>query len=473
MIKKPIYLILSVLFCFILSCKKNPVSPTPDPTKPEETTIDRNLLTGWWVPVEKGKAKIYFGTDNFFYLDTTLVKSPYKVNEPIPGFWRLSGQNIQYSTTQNGTISTTYNVVTLTSNSLVIKNGITSNAYIKINLPAINSTAITTIASDVGDARGIITDKAGNVYFCDGVNNIVRKISITDGKITTIAGTGRKILNREDFKPYEDNIAATSADIYNPSGLAIDAAGNIYISEANIYNGRVDKVSVDGKISLIAGSLKFGLQEVGDGGLAVNALLREPVGLALDNAGNVYIADIQNYRIRKVSATDKKITTVAGNGTNDYISNDNVAAISIPVQPLYLSLDANNNIIFTDMARGSIRKITTSTGIISTIGRNHYDKNTDNNGDGGVISEASVGFPWGLCMAANGDIYFIGDFVSVRKIEKATNIVNTIAGNGYDNYIGDGPHATAYSLNAYQVAVDSKGNVYIAGGSRIRKVVAK
>jgi sugar lactone lactonase YvrE len=484
MIKKPIHLILFAFFCLIFSCKNDPVAP--DPSKPDETTIDKNLLTGWWAPVEKGKAKIYFGADNFFFQDTT-VTDAYKTIEPIAGFWRLSGQKIQYSDMQNGAVTTTYNVVTLTAGSLIIKNGATTSAFIKTNRLAISSPAISTIAGNgiltntgdngpavnatVGDLRGIITDKVGNVYFCDAFYNVVRKISAADGKISTIAGTGKHFQNIEDFKPYIDNIPATSADLNTPSGLAFDAAGNLYVSEANFYNGRVDKISTDGKITLVAGSLKLGLQDVGDGGLAVNALLREPVGIAIDASGNIYIADLSNYRIRKVSATDHKITTVAGNGTQSFGSPiENIAATSTEVSPMYLSVDTDNNIYFSDMFSGRIRKVTASTGIISKFAGNQSNGNIDE----GPISEASVGGPWGFCMAETGDMYLIGDFMSVRKIDMKTKIISKIAGNGFSGFIGNGPHATAYSLHAaYQVAVDNNGNVYITEPGRIKKVNSK
>jgi sugar lactone lactonase YvrE len=469
MIKNLTSLFATILVFLIFSCKNDQVSPNPNPTKPEETTIDKSLLTGWWAPLEKGKPQIYFGADNFFYLDTTMVKSPYTVSEPIPGFWHLSGPNIQYSATQNGTVSTTYNVVTLTSNSLVIKNGVTSNAYVKTNLPAITSPPISTVSFEQnGGSRGIITDKAGNIYYCDDSYNVVRKISAADGKSTIIAGTGKTT----EYKPFVDNSPATSVDLKTPSGLAIDDAGNIYVSEAVILNGRVDKITPDGKISRIAGSFTLPVTGIGDGGLALDAHLHEPVGLALDAAGNLYIADLQNYRIRKISAADHKITTVAGNGLfSNNGSKDGIISTSSEVSPLFLSVDADNNIYFSDMFSGRIRKVTASTGMISTIAR---DIDGTNGGNGSLVSEVGIGSPWGFCMAANGDIYFIGDFISVKKIDKKTNIVTKIAGNGYSGFTGDGLHATAYSLSiAYQVAVDNSGNVYIADGNRIRKIKAK
>jgi sugar lactone lactonase YvrE len=464
MTRKPILLILFTVICLILSCKKNSVPPPP---KPEETSIDKTLLTGWWSPVEKGKAKLYFGKDSFFYKDTTLVYNPYKVTEPIPGFWRLNGKNIEYSAVQNSSATIIYDVIELTNNSLVVKTSGVTSSYIKVDLPAITTPSISTIAgngtagysgdggpaarSTVGNLRGLITDKAGNLYFCDDGNNVVRKISAADGKISTIAGTGKK-----DFNPktYVDNSLATSIDLYSPAGLAIDAAGNIYVSEAMTRRGRVDKITSDGKIFHVAGDINKVDNNIGDGGPAVDAIISEPVGLAIDASGNLYIADIQNNRIRKVSAKNKTISTVAGNGKKDYLSPaDNVPATATEVQPIYLAVDADNNIYFTDLVRQGIRKVTASTGMISIFASNKKYLPQDS-GDGGLIYDATVGWPWGLCIASNGDIYFIGDFMSVRKVDHKTNIVTKIAGNGYKGYIGDGLHATAYSLESgNQVAV--------------------
>lgn len=487
MSNKSFTLIALILFCLIFSCKK---STTPDPVKPEETKINKTLLTGWWAPVEKNNARIYFGNDNFFYQDTITKAGEKNVSAPITGFWSLSGNDIKYKQTPAGTDLKAFTVESLIAGKLIVKAGNTTISYSKGDLPAITSPSITTIAGNgtigysgdgglavnaslSGDVRGMVIDKAGNLYFCDYTNNVVRKIT-TDGKISTVIGTGKKYEYGIEHKSYIDGSNATSADILSPLDLAFDTDGNLYVSEDVSDYGRIDKITPDGKIYLVAGSKNPPSKDIGDGGLATKATLSEPAGLAFDKQGNLYVADIRNYRIRKISSKTKTITTIAGNGNGEVVSPiENALATSTEIQPIFLSIDANDNIYYTDITRIGIRKITASTGKITTI-TNSSIKNSANSGDGGLISNAYAGWPWGLCQANNGDIYFISDFTSLRKISNATNIVTKVAGNGYSGYIGEGPHATAYSLQeAYQVALDNNGNAYVSQPGRISKISVK
>jgi len=471
-------LLLVILFTGFISCKKNNSNPPPPP--PTKTiSIDKTLLTGWWAPAKNNpgdKSKIYFGTDGFYFSDTA------KSIPPGAGFWKPVQDSIYIGPSSSTIGELVYFVTKLTTDSLVFKiQGSTIHSYFKVNLPGITSTPISTIAGtgatgysgDGGRATvaqldgqgGIITDKLGNIYFCDRGNNVVRKISATDGTITTIAGGGSN-----NGGTFINNIPATSAFLVSPAFLAMDANGNIYVSEPQ--TNRVDKISAaDGKISCFAGNIVNTPGAFkGDGGPAVSATLNEPQGLAVDAAGNLFIADLQNYRIRKVFASDGKITTIAGTGTDAY-NGDGGLATAANLSVLDLSLDAAGDIYFTDFAHHCIRKIAVATGLITTIAGTGIEGGS---GDGGEAINARLKLPFGIKVAANGDIYVadIGNYV-VRKVDGATGIINKIAGTGFTGYSGDGIHATAYSFsNPYGIALDGAANVYVNDANRIRKIAA-
>jgi sugar lactone lactonase YvrE len=264
---------------------------------------------------------------------------------------------------------------------------------------------------------------------------------------------------------------ATSASLLGPVFLIMDATGNIYFS-VGIFGNCVYKISAaDGTLTRIAGS---GVQDFwGDGGPATSAGINEPQGLALDAAGNLYIADLGNHRIRKVSATTGIISTVAGSGSYNY-SGDGGPATAAGMSILDLAVDATGNIYFSDFSNDRIRKIASGTGIITTVAGTGL---RGNSGDGGMAVNAKLYLPFGVKLASNGDVYFADAANnSIRKITLATGIITTVAGNGYAGYTGDGLHATAYSLIfPYGIAIDSKNNIYVGdnGNARIRKVAAQ
>ena len=172
-------------------------------------------------------------------------------------------------------------------------------------------------------------------------------MSVADGTISTIAGT--------DSSGYSgDGGAATSASLYNPSGVALDTAGNIYIADRD--NHRIRKVSVaDGTISTIAGTGSSGFS--GDGGAATSADLYYPSGVALDTAGNIYIADRNNNRIRKVSVADGTISTIAGTGSSGYSGDGGAATSARLSSPSGVALDTAGNIYIADGSNHRIRKL--------------------------------------------------------------------------------------------------------------------
>jgi hypothetical protein len=267
--------ILLYLIIFIVSCKRG---MPPGPVKKPVIPVDKQLLAGWWVPADKNSSKsiIYFGADNFFYCDTTGKSIPFAGN------WNVGSSDTVYYNNSLSAVKFTVIVSKLTKDSLVFHLAGTNSAqrFLKTDRPAITSPAITTIAGigtcgytgDNGSAKaakicspaGILVDKTGNIYFCDRSNNVIRKISAVDGKITTIAGN-----NKRDSAPIVNNMPATSASLLGPVFLIMDATGNIYFS-VGIFGNCVYKISAaDGTLTRIAGS---GVQDFwGDGGPATSA----------------------------------------------------------------------------------------------------------------------------------------------------------------------------------------------------------
>ncbi len=310
---------------------------------------------------------------------------------------------------------------------------------------------------------GTALDSAGNLYIADIDNQRVRKVD-TSGNITTVAGTGTAGYNG-------DNIPATSAQLSDPEAVAVDGAGDLYIADR--FNYRVRKVDTSGNITTVAGTGTAGYN--GDGIPASTAQLTEPTGLALDGVGNLYIADFAGQRVRKVD-TSGTITTLAGNGTAGYI--DNVAATSGEVtNPNSVALDSAGNLYIADSYNCLIREVTAATGTITTVAGTAAGAGTLANcgstGDGGLATSAELSSPYGVAVDSAGDIY-IADFDNqrIRKVNGAGTI-NTVAGTGTAGSGGDGGPATSAGFSAPDaVTVDPAGNLYIAdeGNGRIRVV---
>ncbi|WP_185731349.1 NHL domain-containing protein [Larkinella rosea] len=276
--------------------------------------------------------------------------------------------------------------------------------------------------------------------------------------ITTIAGSGSATYGG-------DNGPATSAKLNFPYAVALDAQGNLYIVDCS--NHRVRKVSTSGTITTIAGRGTLGYG--GDGGQATNAYLFYPTGVALDAAGNVYIADQRNNRIRKV-ALNGIITTVAGKGDNTYSGDGGQATQANISRPSNLIVDAEGSLIIADQYTQRIRKVTTD-GIINTIAGSTVTPGFG--GDNGSATSAKLNFPAGVAQDASGNLYIADQQNHrIRKVS-ADGVITTVAGNGTGGYGGDGGPATSAKLwLPNDVTVDAQGNLYIADydNNRIRKV---
>jgi len=319
---------------------------------------------------------------------------------------------------------------------------------------------------------GIRPDAAGNIIFADNGNNVIRKINAVTGVITKIAGTYYNY-NGSNWYYGGDGGLATSAYMAYPFGVAIDTAGNIYV--ADNLNNVIRRITVStGIITTVAGSgtiFSMGWPWVGDGGLATDADINNPWDVAVDEAGNLYIADRDNNVIRKVTASTGIISTVAGNGTAGYSGDNGQATAAKLNAPDGITLDAAGNMYISEYGNNTIRKVMKSTGIITTVAGTGVAGYT---GDNGLATSAKLNDPsLGVAFDAAGNFYICDDGNNViRKVTIATGIITTVAGNGINGYSGDNGPATSATLNGPEgVAVDALGNIYITDENHtIRKV---
>jgi len=304
---------------------------------------------------------------------------------------------------------------------------------------------------------GVAVDKEGNLYIADAGNNRIRKVTIATHTITTIAGNG--------IRGYGgDGGLAINASLNQPTGVAVDAEGNVFI--ADWANHRVRKVNANGFISTVAG---IGLPLYrGDGADAISAGLNSPRGVAVDQKGQIYIADAENNRIRKV-ATDGIITTIAGNGNKSFAGDGNKAIEAALNMPYSVAVNSKGAIYIADAGNNRVRKINTEGDIFTIAGDGQFDFK----GDGGLATNASFVFPYGVGIDATDAVY-IADWGN-RRVRKMVgdSLMATIAGDGNAGASGDGGLAINAQLNApYSIAVDSLGRIYIADAdnNNIRRV---
>jgi len=292
-------------------------------------------------------------------------------------------------------------------------------------------------------------------YIVDGVNSRIRMVtSASGGVITTFAGNGTVGFSG-------DGGPASTAALNYPSALAVDAASNVYIADGN----RIRMVNTSGIINTIAGNGNSGYS--GDGGPATAASLSNPAGLAVDASGNIYIADAN--RIRKIDNAGV-ITTIVGNGTAGYGGDGGLAYMAMVNGPCQIHIDASGNIYIADFANHRIRKIDSSSGIISTVAGNG---NAGYSGDGGLATAASLQNPREVTFDAAGNMYIADEYNNRVRIVNTSGIINTFSGNGSQTFTGDGGLASAATLWAPTgVTFDNYGNLFISdyGNNRIRYV---
>jgi sugar lactone lactonase YvrE len=366
------------------------------------------------------------------------------------------------------------------------------------------------------EPKNIALDGAGNLYIADSENHVIRKVDLNTRLITTIAGhSGRSSSDAGSFEepstvdPSEEDLfggpsqkaperfaqltdvsgtvrfvigkalsarfhgdgdPAIHAELNFPSAVAVDHQGHLYI--ADTMNHRVRMVDVrSGMISTIAGTGQHRFS--GDGGPAVSAALNEPVALAVDRKGRLYIADQSNNRVRMVSLETGVITTAAGTGESAYSGDGMPATESALAGPSGLALDSEDALYIADTFSGRVRRVDPVTGIISTVA-----------GDGGNYRyqgeahdfSTSLSRPNGIALDGEGNILITdSDNHLIRRWNHRKKIVTRVAGNGFPQFGGDGGPPLDSSLNfPFGVAVDRRGNIYIADtfNHRIRVIAA-
>ena len=336
-----------------------------------------------------------------------------------------------------------------------------------------------------------VADSANNVYVADFSNQRIRKV--VRNSITTVAGTG-----------IGDGMQATTAFLNHPQGLAIDAANNLVVADTGnsvarrvMLGGTINtfgkllgapaavavdaagnfyvtdneplvlKVTKAGSTSIVAGDAQPGYS--GDNGAATSAMITDPSGVTVDAAGNIYFTDDTNNKIRKVTVATGVITTIAGSGNANY-SGDHGPALSAGFDPSDIASDGQGNLYIADFRNSRVRKIGLD-GNITTIAGTGVAGYT---GDGGPAASAELAFPTGVAVDSAGYLY-IADFGnSVIRRVTPNGLITTIAGTPGVNTpsTGDGGPAASAQTDAFRVAVDGAGNVYVsdAFNDRVRKL---
>lgn len=298
----------------------------------------------------------------------------------------------------------------------------------------------------------VAVDAAGNVFIADVNNRRIRRVDST-GMIATVAGNGA-------FGFTGDGGPATSASLTTPRGVAVDTAGNLFVSDPG--NKRIRRVDPAGTITTIAGSGIVGFS--GDGGPATSASLANAVDLAVDAEGRLFIADGDNQRIRRVDSAGT-ITTVAGNGSYAFSGDGGPAASASLARPLDVAVDGAGNLFIADVYDQRIRRVDPAGTITTVAGNGTYGFS----GDGGPATSAGLRDPAAVALDSAGNLFILDQFRRVRRVDTSGQIM-TVAGNLFSDFSGDGGPATNASLVGDRVAVDGFGNLFIAGGQRIRLV---
>ncbi len=302
-------------------------------------------------------------------------------------------------------------------------------------------------AASASSPSAVAYDASGNIFLADSNNHVIREITKA-GVISTVAGSGSAGFGG-------DGGPATAAWLDTPAGVAIDASGSLYIADS--HNHRIRKVTA-GVISTIAGNGTAGF--LGDGGPATSASLALPSGVAVDTNGNIYIADTNNQRVRKI--TGATISTIAGNGDQAFSGDGGPATAASLDSPTGIAIDATGNVYIADRHNQRIRTISSSGNISTIAGSGLATFGGSYSGDGASATAATLANPTGISIDAQGNVY-IADSGNNAIRQIGNGSIATIAGTGSAGFSGDSSPAATATLNSPRaVAADSTGNLAIA-----------
>lgn len=321
------------------------------------------------------------------------------------------------------------------------------------------------VAANLNNVRGVVLDKLGNLYFSDSGNNRIRSINIPTGILSTYAGTG--VAGSSG-----DNSAATLATLSGPYDITFDTSWNLYIADTGNHRVRVISKST-GIITTIAGTGTGGYS--GDGISAVSTQLNTPKGVAVDASGNVYIADTGNHRIRLVNKVSGIISTFVGTGSSGYGGDNGAATSAMLNSPIGVDIDNSGNIIVCDSSNYRIRKVNKNTCIIVTIVGTGASATSS---EGLAVAQASIGTVYQVSFDTSGVMYFADYTWNVVRMLSLSGNVTTLSGvqsstAAYSGY--GGPTSSAGLANPAYTAVDIYGNVYFTetSGNVIREVLGR
>jgi sugar lactone lactonase YvrE len=294
-------------------------------------------------------------------------------------------------------------------------------------------------------------DSAGNLYVSDGRNGRVRRIDAETNVITTVAGRGAM---GEDV----EGGPAVNASLPFPNHVVVNADGHLYIADGS----RVRRVDAQtGAITTVAGMYNPGFS--GDGGVATECSMDLPASVAVDGGGNLVVADTGNNRVRRVAVETRMISTVAGSG-NVLLDGQTSYGTSLRIEPRDIAVDAMGNVLIALRGSNTVYRMDGASGIATLIAGNGSGAFS---GDGGAATAAGIN-PWGIAVDSQGDVYISDTYnYRVRRVDSRTGIITTIAGTGEPGSGGNGGPATAVSLGACtSVCVDARGDLLISEESR-------
>ncbi|MCX6594875.1 MAG: putative Ig domain-containing protein [Acidobacteria bacterium] len=400
----------------------------------------RASSTGFAAPVNSNTFDVALATGGI----TTVAGRSWQIN-PAPGTLATTvpiSENRGLALAPNGDV-----IVPDTFNALLYR--ITPAGALSViagtGAPGFGGDGGPALAASVNSIRGPAVDAAGNIYFSDTNNRRIRRIAAATGVISTIAGTGVNGFSG-------DGGPAIAAQLGFAAGIAVEnlAGGqvNLYFTDGN----RIRKIDAAGVITTIAGTGATGFP--GDGGPATAAPLNSPRDVVFQG-GALYFTDSNSARVRKIILSTGIISTVAGTGTSSYNGDGILATSANLASPQAVAIDAAGNLYIADTSNHRVRRVDASTGIITTIAGNGQN---DFSGDGGSPLVAAIGFPSSVWTNAAGTEIYIWDDSAMRLRLIKAGVINTFAGNGQFKFSGDGGPATQAHLRH-------------SSGSRIRKVV--